>query len=128
MCLKWDRRLKADESIFFKNIDMQIDTMAIKEAPFIRRYERRKIDVQYIDFIHGRSARFMDFRKKVGLTTVDVCRDCEVDRDSVEHKLFRCHKFQGELREDLINSIGDQDYRSAILFSKEGEARLHFRR
>ena len=127
MSQQWNRRLRADGSLLFKNDNVRVETFEIIRSPFIRRFENRRNNVQYIDFIHGRSARFMDFRKKVGLTTTDICEDCEDSRDSVDHKLFHCSQFQGHIRDNFIDSIGDADYKEAILFSGNIDTRNKFR-
>ena len=90
MSQQWNGRLRADGSLLFKNDNVRVETFEIIRSPLIRRFENRRNNVQYIDFIHGRSARFMDFHKKVGLTTTDICEDCEDSRDSVDHELFHC--------------------------------------
>ena len=129
LCHKWDGQLKAEECKLFKNDQIDIDSMSIMMKPFIRRFESRQSNVQYLDFIHGRSARFMDFRRKVGIanTTNAYCIDCGIGRDSVKHKLFECNIFNGTLRDNFVNSIGNNDYKSVILFSRDEQARQNFR-
>ena len=63
---QWNRRLRADGSLLFKNNNVQVETLEMIGSPYItiRRFENRRNNVQCIDFIHGRLARFMDFRKK----------------------------------------------------------------
>ena len=101
-CTTWDRRLKADSSLFFQKTMMNIDNSAIKESPLIRRHEKRKNNVQYLlDFIHGKSARFKDFRKRVGIDSDEICENCDIERDSVDHKLFKCASFGSEIRKSL---------------------------
>ena len=128
LCSTWDRRLKSDSSLFFQSTVIHIDTSAIRENPLIRRHERRKNNVQYLDFIHGKSARFKDFRNRVGIASNGICENCNIERDSVDHKLFRCTSFRSENRNNFINLIGDHDYRSAVLFSKDERIRSYFRK
>ena len=68
----------------------------------IRRCERRKNNVHYLDFIHGRTCRFMNFRKTVGISTTDICVDYNLGVDSASHKLFECQTFYGVLIEFLL--------------------------
>ena len=128
LCNTWDRCLQSDRSLFFQSSRMVIDTKSIREAPFIRRFEKRKNDVQYLDFLHGRSARFKDFRRTVGFTSSDICDNCQEQKDSVEHKLFRCTSLSSENRDNFVRPLGDIDYRSAILFYKDESIRTQFRR
>ena len=127
LSLRWDRRLKADGSLLFKNDGINVDTLTSMGEPFIRRFERREQNVHYLDFLHGRSGRFMDFRKRVGLTDSDVCEDCGDLGDSVEHKLFSCINFSGQVRDNFIQSLGDRDYREAVLFAGNRDIRYNFR-
>ena len=58
----------------------------------------------------------MNFRKSVGLTISDICADCELETDSIEHKLLYCKTFDCELRNSFRNFIGNKDYRDVIFF------------
>ena len=129
LCHKWDGQLKAEESKLLKNDQIDIDSMSIMMKPFIRRFENRQSNVQYLDFIHGRSARFMDFRRKVGIATTRsaLCIDCGIERDSVKHKLFDCNIFSGPLRDNFVNSIGNHDYKTVMLFPRDKQARQNLR-
>ena len=79
LCNTWDRRLKWDSSLFFQSTMMNIDTSAIRDTPLIQRHEKRKNNVQYLNFIHGKLARFKDFRKRVGIDSNGICEDCNID-------------------------------------------------
>ena len=45
----------------------------------------------------------------------------------MEHKLFRCTALISENRDNFVRSLGDIDYRSAILFYKDEIIRTQFR-
>ena len=78
-------------------------------------------------FTHGRSAIFLDSRKKVGLTANDTCEDCGVSRDTIDHEIFYCPNFNGRIRDNFINLLGDMDYKDAILFFSNIDAKENFR-
>ena len=111
--------MRADISQLFKSDNLNVDTLDIIKSPFIRRFENRNSNVQYID---GKSARFIDFLKNVGLTISDACKDYGRSRDSVDLRSFYCH-----IRDNFINLIRDTDYKEAILFSNSMDTRENFR-
>ena len=75
--------LQSKSSLLFQNIRMHVPS--IREALLIRGYEKRKNNVLYLYFVHGRSARFEEFKRKVRFATTDICDYCHDETDSVEH-------------------------------------------
>ena len=79
--------------------------------------------MQNLDFIHGKLSRFKDFTKRVGIGSNEICENCYTERDSIDYKLLKCMSFGSDIRNNFINFIGDQDYRSYVLFSKDKRIR-----
>ena len=57
----------------------------MREALLIRGYEKWKNNILYLYFVHGRSARFEEFKRQVGFARTDICDDRHDETDSVEH-------------------------------------------
>ena len=69
------------------------------------RRSSRKMNSLVMDFLHGHSLRFGNFRKSVGDSESDKCLHCESGADSPEHQLFYCEHFDNPLRGDLLAVI-----------------------
>ena len=56
-CFIWNRRLNAEATKLFTDVDITADMNRVLQIPLIRRRERRKNNVHYLDFIqfHGRT-------------------------------------------------------------------------
>ena len=80
--------------------DRQVKTAMAQTLlkPFLQRWESRDDQAQYLDFIHGRSARFQNFRKLVKLTNIHTCLDCNLAEDSHIDKLLDCDALSGPER------------------------------
>ena len=126
-CFLWNRRLNSETSKLFADTDIAADMNRVQEHPLVRRCEKRKDNIHYLDFIHGRSCRFMNFRKTVGRSVSNICEDCNVMVDSAYHKLFICPTFDGIFRQNFIDNIGDTDYRESVIFSLNIEVRRNYR-
>ena len=117
----WDRELNSDSTLIVKHRDITTKMYVTISTPFLLRAESRKNQVHFLDFLHGRSARFRNFKKSVKLTSSDICGDCSVARDSNIHKLFQCPQFSGPEREEFIESIGGEEdhFEEQVLFAED---------
>lgn len=123
----WDRQLHLECGLSNRQVKTDMAQTLLK--PFLQRWESRDDQVQYKDFIHGRSARFQNFRKSVKLTTADTCLDCNTAVDSNIHKLFYCDAFSGIERDRFVQSItGNTDaFEECVLFSDEAEHKVSYK-
>ena len=123
----WDRQLHLECGLR----DRQVKTIMAQTLlkPFLQRWETREAQVQYLDFLHGRSARFQDFRKSVKLTTSQTCLDCRSVEDSHLHKLFDCAALAGSERNRFVQSIGGKTdiFEELVLFSEEPEPKSAYK-
>ena len=115
----WDNQLHLDSGLRNRHVTTVMAQTLLK--PFFNRWESRDVQVQYLDFLHGRSARFQNFSKSVKLTTSQICLDCNNVEDSHLHKLFECAAFSGPERDCFVQSIeGRVDiFEELVLFSED---------
>ena len=59
-----------------------------------------------------------------------LCLDCHLEEDSTVHKIFFCPTFEGDARQDLIQSMNTEytsDYKLRVLFTTNTNLRRSFR-
>ena len=120
----WDQQLNAESANVIKGRQITTDMGNTILKPFLLRTETRKDQVLGLDFLHGRSARFMNFRKSVKLSSSAICLDCSGEVDSNLHKLFSCSKFHGLERDRFVGLLGGcmDKFEELVLFTgKEGD-------
>ena len=140
---QWDQSIKTDYmSAFLSECEQDVatnygsdeiavDTSMAYKMPLLSRSDSRVNNTDLLDFIHGRSKRFQNFRKTVSNSiTSAICLDCKSEEDSPQHKLFYCPIFNGSQRDAFISEIDLEyatDYKLKLLFSKEQSIRVSFR-
>ena len=128
----WDLQLNCDSSRLIKDREITTSMSTTILEPFLLRTETRQDQAHWLDFLHGRSARFMNFRRSVKLCTSSVCLDCSEHIDSNVHKLFTCSNFNGSERDEFVELLGGEvdRFEELVLFSgKEGmDLRKAFKR
>ena len=70
-----------------------------------------------LEFVHGHSTRFGNFRKSLGMSATDKCDHCGDRSDSPEHQLFFCRPLDCDFRGDLLAVLEEEteDYNWRIL-------------
>ena len=138
----WDKSIKVDDVSYF--VDKQevstvsaaqfelVDTIITYKMPLLSRFDTREDNTNLLDFLHGRSLRFQNFKSSVGADVIsNICLDCEREPDSPEHKLFFCPTFEGQDRATFLDEIDLEyasDYKLAVCFSNNQGIRKEFRR
>ena len=117
----WDQQLNAESANVIKG--RQITADMGNTYPILLRTETRRVQVLGLDFLPGRSARFMNFRKSVKFSSSAICLDCSDEVDSNLHKLFSRSKFHGPGWDCLVGLLGGCMYKEElVLFTgKEGD-------
>ena len=134
LCHQWDTKLfnntdslgKIPDHICAQNVIDLVKTNLVMKNSLFPRSSHRSEDTDMIDFLHGQGLRFSDFRSKFDKSCSSSCIDCSSHSDNPYHKLFRCEKFEGPERVELLSSLKDYNkelFKYVFIFAADASKR-----
>ena len=133
MCYLWDKQLNSTSTTSWKNNTDKFNMWSAYQRTLFLRTDTRKENVEMTDFLHGRSIRFMNFRKSIKMSSSNTCRDCSTNEDSAYHKLFECHIFDCDERHQMLSLASNEDevysiFEMEVVFSNDPCIREYFKK